>query len=355
VNVKVIWKILSATYTKWTADHAQRLGAALAFYTVFSLAPLLLIVIAIAGLVFGQEAAEGHIIGQIQGLVGEESAKAIQGILEQARQPTTGLIATGLALATLLFGATGVFAQLQEALNTIWGVETKPGLGIIQTLKDRFISFVAALGSGFLLLVSLVLSAGLAAVGHTLDALLPASEAMLQAINFLLSFVVITLLFAMIYKMLPDVSIHWSDVWVGAGMTSLLFTIGKFLIGVYLGKSDVGLAYGAAGSLIVILLWVYYASQIFLFGAEFTAVYAASHGSRLIPVEHAMPAHEGAVAVPGVASLSPRRSREAKEPRIGEARIFPHIEVARMTVRDALIIGGGLAAVLYLGRRPRDY
>ena len=307
VNVKVIWQLLSATYTKWTEDHAQRLGAALAFYTVFSLAPLLLIVIAIAGLVFGQEAAEGQIIGQIQGLVGEESAKAIQGMLEHARQPSTGLIAAGLALGTLLFGATSVFAQLQDALNTIWGVETKPGLGIIQTLKDRFISFMAVLGSGFLLLVSLVLSAGLAAVGHRLEVLLPASEAILQAINFLISFVVITLLFAMIYKLIPDVSNSWQDVWVGAGMTSLLFTIGKFLIGLYLGKSDVGLAYGAAGSLIVVLLWVYYASQIFLFGAEFTAVYAASHGSRLNPSENAMPAHEGAVAVPGVAALSPRK------------------------------------------------
>jgi membrane protein len=307
VNLKVIWTLLSATYTKWNEDHAQRLGAALAFYTVFSLAPLLLIVIAIAGLVFGQEAAEGHIIGQIQGLVGEESAKAIQGMLEHVRKPSTGLIAAGLALVTLLLGATSVFAQLQDALNTIWGVETKPGLGIIQTLKDRFISFVAVLGSGFLLLVSLVLSAGLAAVGHLLEAVLPASEIILQAINFLVSFVVITLLFALIYKLIPDVSNAWKDVWVGAGMTSLLFTIGKFLIGLYLGKSEVGLAYGAAGSLIVILLWVYYASQIFLFGAEFTAVYAASHGSRVQPAKNAMPEHEGAVAVPGGGHLSPRK------------------------------------------------
>ncbi|MEP6958407.1 MAG: YihY/virulence factor BrkB family protein [Nitrospirota bacterium] len=307
MNFKAMWKLLGATYTKWTEDHAQRLGAALAFYTVFSLAPILLIVIAIAGLVFGQEAAEGQIIGQIQGLVGEDSAKAIQGMLAYARKPSTSLIATGLALVTLLFGATSVFAQVQDALNTIWGVESKPGLGIIQTLKDRFISFVAVLGSGFLLLVSLVLNAGLAAVGKTLESLLPAPEFILQAINFLLSFVVITLLFAMIYKLIPDVSNRWQDVWVGAGMTSLFFTIGKFLIGLYLGKSEVGLAYGAAGSLIVVLLWVYYASQIFLFGAEFTAVYAASHGSRLKPTQNAIPAHEGAVAVPGVASLSSRK------------------------------------------------
>lgn len=290
MSLKVIWKLLSATYMKWSEDHAQGLGAALAFYTVFSLAPLLLIVIAIAGLVFGQEAAEGQIIGQIQGLVGEESAKAIQGILENVRKPATGLIATALAIITLLFGATGVFAQLQEALNTIWGVENKAGLGILQVLRNRFLSFMTVLGSGFLLLASLVLSAGLAAIGHKLEYLLPGPEPLIQVINFLVSFGVITVLFAMIYKMLPDVSIQWSDVWIGAGMTSLLFTIGKFLIGLYLGKSDVGVVYGAAGSLIVILLWVYYAAQIFLLGAEFTAVYANSHGSRLETSKNAMPA-----------------------------------------------------------------
>jgi len=306
VNVKVIWKLLSATFTKWTEDHAQRLGAALAFYTVFSLAPILLIVIAMAGLVFGQEAAEGQIIGQIQDLVGDDSAKAIQGMLAYARKPSTSLIATGVALVTLLFGATSVFAQVQDALNVIWGVETKSGRGIIQIIKDRFISFVAVLGSGFLLLVSLVLSAALAAVGHTLESLLPASELILQAINFLLSFVVITLLFAMIYKLIPDVLNNWQDVWVGAGMTSLLFTIGKSLIGLYLGKSEVGLAYGAAGSLIVVLLWVYYASQIFLFGAEFTAVYAAFRGSQLKPTPNALPTHDGVSPVPDT-SQSPRK------------------------------------------------
>jgi membrane protein len=325
VNLRVMSKLLRDTVTKWMDDHAQRMGAALAFYTVFSLAPLLLIVIAIAGLVFGQEAAEGQIIGQIQGFVGEDSAKAIQVMLENARKPSSGLIATGLALITLIFGATGVFAQLQDALNTIWGVETKPGLGIIQTLKDRFISFVAVLGSGFLLLVSLVLSAGLAAVGETMGALLPASEAILQAINFFVSFVVITLLFAMIYKLIPDVSNRWKDVWIGAAITALLFAIGKSLIGLYLGKSDVGLAYGAAGSLVVILLWVYYASQIFLFGAEFTAVYAASHGSRLQPAGNAMPAHEGPVAVPAVAHLTPRKGR-VKTKSNGNANKRSHLQ-----------------------------
>jgi len=281
VNLKVMWKLLSATYTKWAKDHAQSLGAALAFYAVFSLAPLLLIVIAIAGSVFGQEAAQGQIIGQIQGLVGEESANAIQSMIEEARKPAAGIIATVLAMVMLLLGATGVFAQLQEALNTIWSVEEKPGESLWKLLKDRFVSLMVVLGTGFLLLISLIISAGLSAIGAALGNFLPVPGFLLQIINFFVSFAIVTLLFAMIYKLLPDISIQWGDVWIGAIIASLLFTIGKFLIGLYLGKSDVGIAYGAAGSLVVILIWVYYASQIFLFGAEFTAVYAHSRGSRL--------------------------------------------------------------------------
>lgn len=281
MNLKVMWKLLSATYKKWAKDHAQSLGAALAFYAIFSLAPLLLIVIAIAGSVFGQEAAQGQIIGQIQGLVGEESANAIQSMIEEVRKPATGIIATVLAMVMLLLGATGVFAQLQEALNTIWSVEENPGESLWKLLKDRFVSLMAVLGTGFLLLVSLVVSAGLSAVGAALGNFLPVPGFVLQIINFFVSFAIVTFLFAMIYKLLPDISIQWGDVWIGAIMTSLLFTIGKFLIGLYLGKSDVGIAYGAAGSLVVVLIWVYYASQIFLFGAEFTAVYAHSRGSRL--------------------------------------------------------------------------
>ena len=277
------WQLLKRTFYKWNADHAPALGAALSYYTVFSLAPLLMIVIAIAGLVFGQEAAQGQIIGQIQGLVGEESAKAIQSMIEEARKPAAGVLATVIATVMLLFGATGVFAQLQESLNIIWKVEQKAGQGMWKMLKDRFISLLAVLGTGFLLLISLVISAGLSAVGATMAHVLPGPEFVLQILNFLVSFAVVTLLFAMIYKLLPDKPVRWSDVWIGASITSLLFTIGKFFIGLYLGKSDVGVAYGAAGSLVVILIWVYYASQIFLFGAEFTAVYAESRGPQLAP------------------------------------------------------------------------
>jgi len=281
------WHLLNRTFWKWNADHAPALGAALSYYTIFSLAPLLMIVIAIAGFVFGQEAAQGQIIGQIQGFVGEESAKAIQTMIEEARKPATGILATVIATVMLLIGATGVFAQIQESLNIIWQVQEKPGQGIWKVLKDRFISLLAVLGTGFLLLISLVISAGLSAVGATLAHVLPGPEFVLQIINVLVSFAVVTLLFAMIYKLLPDTPIQWGDVWIGAGITSLLFTIGKFFIGLYLGKSDVGVAYGAAGSLVVILIWVYYASQIFLFGAEFTAVYAASRGTQPAPTPHA--------------------------------------------------------------------
>jgi len=281
------WQLLKRTYTKWNEDHAPGLGAALSYYTVFSLAPLLMIVIAIAGFVFGQEAAQGQIMGQIQGLVGEESAKAIQTMIEEARKPAAGILATVIATVMLLFGATGVFAQLQESLNIIWQVKEKPGEGMWKMLKERFISLLAVLGTGFLLLISLVMSAGLSAVGATLEHVLPGPEFVLQIINFLVSFAVVTLLFAMIYKLLPDTPIRWGDVWIGASITSLLFTIGKFFIGLYLGKSEVGVAYGAAGSLVVILIWVYYASQIFLFGAEFTAVYAASRETPLAPRPHA--------------------------------------------------------------------
>lgn len=280
--------LLRDAFYAWLEDNVERLGAALAYYTVFSLAPLLIIAIAIAGFAFGQEAAQGQIMSEIGGLLGEEGAKATQAMIESARQPTAGIVASLLGVILLVFGATGAFAQLQDALNTIWGVTPKPGRGVLGILKDRLWSFMLVIGIGFLLLVSLVLSAGLAALGKFFGHLLPVPETILQIVNFIISFGVITLLFAMMYKILPDVKIGWSDVWIGAAMTALLFSIGKFLIGLYLGKSGVASAYGAAGSLVIILLWVYYSSQIVLFGAEFTFVYANKFGSRIEPAENAV-------------------------------------------------------------------
>ena len=279
MNAKTIWLLLKETFSEWSEDKASRLAAALAYYTIFSIAPLLIIAIAVAGLAFGQEAARGQLDRQIQGLVGQQSAELIQTMVESASKPTSGIIATVIAIATILFGASGLFGQLQDALNTIWEVEPKPGRGILGIIKDRFLSFTMVLGIGFLLLVSLVLSALLSALDPYLTDLLPGSIYLLQILNFVISFGVITLLFAMIYKILPDVKIAWSDVWIGAAVTSLLFALGKFLIGLYLGNSSAGSAYGAAGSLVILLLWIYYSAQILLFGAEFTQVYAKKYGS----------------------------------------------------------------------------
>jgi membrane protein len=281
-DLKTWWTLLKDTFQKWSTDKAPRLGAALSYYTVFSLVPLLVLTIAIAGLVFGKEAAQQAMMGQIESLVGPQSAAAIQQMLEIAQKPSSGALASLIAIGTLLLGASGVFAQLQDALNTVWGVEPKTGRGIWGIIKDRFFSFMAVLGTGFLLLVSLVLSAALAAFGKLFLNSLPGQEAALHLANFAISFGVITLLFAMMFKLLPDATIAWRDVWIGAGLTSLLFTVGKVLIGMYLGKADVGSAYGAAGSLVILLVWVYYSSQILLFGAEFTSVYANRYGSHIV-------------------------------------------------------------------------
>jgi membrane protein len=297
---KEIFELLKETYNEWSEDKASRLAASLAYYTVFSIAPLLIIVIAVAGLIFGREAAQGQIERQIQGLIGEESAQFVQTLIEASSNKTTGIIATVIGIATLLFGATGLFGQLQDALNTIWEVTPKPGRGVMGIIKDRFFSFTMVLGIGFLLMVSLVVSAGLEALNEYTSGLWGDVAFVGQALNFVISFGVITLLFAMIYKVLPDVEIAWRDVWIGAAVTALLFTIGKFLIGLYLGHSAVASSYGAAGALVVILLWVYYSAQILLLGAEFTQVYAKRFGSHIVPDEDAVPVTEEARAQQGM-------------------------------------------------------
>jgi len=271
---RVVWSLLGETFFEWSEDRAPRLGAALAYYTVFALAPGLILIIALAGLLLGKEAAQGQIIGQVEDLVGEAGAQAVLAAIESARNAGGSLLATGLGVVTLLFGLWGVFGELQDALNTIWGVTTKSGRGVLGVIKQRFWSFTMVVGIGFLLLVSLAASAWLAAFGTFFSRLLPLPAALMETTNALLSFVVITFMFAVIYKLLPDVTIAWRNVWTGAAVTAVLFTIGKTLIGLYLGRSSVASVYGAAGSLIVILLWVYYSAQIVFFGAEFTKVYA---------------------------------------------------------------------------------
>jgi membrane protein len=286
---KRIFKLVKETISEWQDDNVPLLAAALAYYTIFSLAPLLVIAIAIAGAFFGEEAAQREIAGQIQGFVGKDGAEAIQAMIQNANKPNAGgAIATLLGVVTLLLGASGVFGQLQTALNTIWDVKPKPGQGLRSFLQSRFLSFAMVVVIGFLLLVSLVLSALLAGISNFFGSFLPTLTALGVILNFFLSFSVTTFLFAAIYKFLPDVKVPWSNLWVGAAVTSFLFSIGKFLIGLYLGNSAVGSTYGSAGSLIVILIWVFYSAQILLIGAEFTQVYSRYRGFPIEPSPHAV-------------------------------------------------------------------
>jgi membrane protein len=256
------------------------MGAAIAYYTVFSIAPLLLLVIAIAGLFFGRDAVQGEIMTQVQGMMGEEGAVAIEGLMESASEPKTSLIATVASTILLLFGATTVFAELQNSLDRIWEVpEQRKPSGIWGFVRTRLLSFGLVLGIGFLLLVSLVVGAAIAALGTLWGRYFEGQEALLQSLNVLVSLCLSSGLFAMIYKLMPRTPIAWRDVVIGALATALLFEIGKFAIGLYLGKSGVTSGFGAAGSLAVLLVWVYYSAQIFLLGAEFTRAYAMQHGS----------------------------------------------------------------------------
>jgi membrane protein len=273
------WQILRAAGVDWVEDKASQLGASLAFYSVLSIAPLVIIALSVAALVLDEKAATTQFLGQMNELVGKEGAEAIAGMIDNAKKPATGIVATVLAVATLLFGASGVFGQLQDAMNTIWEVPPKKSGGWWNMIRSRFLSIVMVLGTGFLLLVSLVLSTAIAALGNEVGRAWPALEPVSHIGNAVVTFLVVTVLFALIFKFLPDAKVAWRDVWVGALMTAILFTIGKMLIGLYLGKSAVGSSYGAAGSLVVLLVWIYYSAQILFFGAELTQAYAKRVGS----------------------------------------------------------------------------
>ena len=299
MNPKVIVGLLKETFKEWQEDKASRLAAALAYYTAFSIAPLLVIAIAIAALVYRGD-AQVEIFKQLQGLVGADAAEAIHSLLDSSRKPTEGTIATLISIALLFFGASNIFTQLQDSLNTIWEVTPKPGRGIKGIIKDRILSFGMVLGIGFLLLVSLILSAVLTALGNYLGGMMPGLEFLWSVLNFLLSFGVISVLFALMFKFLPDVKITWGDVGIGAVITALLFTIGRSLLSLYLSNSGVGSTYGAAGSLVVLLLWVNYSAQILFFGAEFTQVYANKYGSLIVPAKNAVPLTEEARAKQGM-------------------------------------------------------
>ncbi len=280
-GLKAVAELFAAAARNWVADHAQSMGAALAFYTIFSVAPLLLIVIAVAGFVFGEEAARGEIYGQLQGMLGSNGALAVQGLLEGARRPADSVPAAAFGVGVLFVAATTVFAELQDALDRIWRAPQRPeSSGLWGLVRARLLSFGMILGIGFLLTVSLAFSAAMNALSRWARPISPGWEAFSGASELGANLLLLVVVFAMIYKTMPRAGVAWRDVWVGAAVTAVLFLIGKSLIGVYIGSSGITSAFGAAASLIVVLLWVYYSAQIFLFGAEFTWVYAQRYGSR---------------------------------------------------------------------------
>ena len=284
--------LVAETIKEWQKDQAARLAAALAYYATFSLAPLLVLVLAIAGLVGGRDAAQGLVMAQIQDLVGEEGKEFVQSMIENAAATPTGVTASILGSITLLVGALGAFNELQNALDRIWDVEPKPitrwSLRVQRFIFKRLLSFSMVLGIGFLLLISLVISAALSALSEYLGRIPLFSELMLQILHLIISLGLITFLFAMIFKFIPDVEIRWRNVWLGAAITAILFTIGKTLIGIYLGQAEVSSTFGAAGSLAVLMIWVYYSSQILFLGAEFTQVFTKRSGERPPPDENAL-------------------------------------------------------------------
>jgi membrane protein len=282
------------TFGEWSSDKGGRLGAALSYYTVFSLAPLLLLVISIAGLAFGRAAAEGRIFGELSGLVGSDAARLIQAAVAKAHQTKGGVLGTIIGLVALMAGATGVVVELQDALDTVWKVEPKPNRGVWGVVRTRLLSVAMILSLGFLLLVSLVVSAALSALTGWLRGMFGDVAVIGWFVDGVVALAVISTLIALIYKILPDAEVAWRDVWIGAIATALLFMIGKYLIGLYIGRASVGSAFGAAGSLAVLLVWIYYSAQIVLLGAEFTRVYANRFGARVRPSAQAIPAQNAA-------------------------------------------------------------
>lgn len=303
------WSLLKQTVAEWNEDRAPQLGAALAFYTALSIAPLLVLLLRIAAAIFGDDAsARLEIEHQAQSLIGAQGTEAVQAMIDSADDSKAGMVATVLSLATLLFGASGVFGQLQVSLNTIWEVEPKPGRGVWGFVHDRFLSFAMVMGVAFLLLVSLAISAGLSFASGYLNPFFGQAEVIGGIINAIVSTAVIAVLFALMFKLLPDVRMAWKDVWLGAIVTAVLFGLGKGAIGMYLGHSALSSSYGVAGSFVVLLVWVYYSAQILFFGAELTQVYANHYGRHIVPSENAVPVTEEAREQAGIPRHNPAPS-----------------------------------------------
>ena len=328
------WSMTKDTVYEFIDDSALSRGAAIAYYTLFSLAPILVIVIAIAGFVFGQDAATGALVGQLRGLMGQQGADLVQSMVKGASNKHAGTVATVIGIVTLIVTSTGVFSELQADLNAIWKAQPPTSVSAIVKTRALGLGLVAALG--FLLLVSLVVSAALAALSTYANRVFPGAAVLFQIANFIISFVLIAALFAAIYKVLPDKSLAWRDVGVGAVATALLFTIGKFLIGLYVGSSAVASSYGAAGTAIVLLLWIYYSAEIFLLGAEFTKIYARHHGSPAAP------------PAPGTGQPKPAQTAAAA-PRPVAARVLPY----RRPFGTLDIVAIGALAFALLRRRKR--
>jgi membrane protein len=369
MDLKRIINLFRKAGLAWMDDFAPSMGAAISYYTVFSLAPLLVIVIAIAGALFGREAVQGQIVAQFSGLIGKDGASVVQGLISGASNVSAGLLAGVVSLIVVLIGATSVFAELQSALDRIWHVPpAKRPSGIVALLRTRLVSFGLILGLAFLLMVSLSVSAAITAFGTWAGGLLPGSAILLYALNLLVSVSITTVLFAMIYKLMPSTPIAWRDVWVGAGVTAVLFEVGKLLIGLYLGKSNLAQSFAAAGSLVVLLAWVYYAAQVFLLGAEFTKVYADEHGS--LSGSKAMqgteqtadagqpPETETAAAVPGLTALQepgPAIAAMASG-HVGQAQAKPEqhkSSTARSVVTAGVVLIATARIALAVARRYR--
>ena len=336
-RVRPVWTIVREAASEWMEDNATRLSAALAFYTILSVAPLLLIVVAVAGWVFGAEAATERLQEQARSFVGDAGAEVFKTTVEHANRPSTGVLATVIGIATLLFGASGVFGELQGMMNVVWNVKSRPGRGIWGTIRARFVSFGMVLAVGFILLVSLVITAALAAMGGYLNDLVPGLPTMMYIANFVVSFEVVTVLFGLIFKVLPDAKIAWKDVWFGALMTALLFTVGKYLIGLYLGKAGVATPFGAAGSVVAFVVWVYYSGLILFFGAELTQVKARHAGRGIIPTENAM-------VVDGSKAETRGSSQIATQAKNGRGSIGREVSASLFAHSAAAIFASGFVA-----------
>jgi membrane protein len=356
----LVWKSFKDAFTGFGDDKVMKLSASLAYYTGFSLAPLLVVIIAICGFFFGQEAVQGTIDNQIRAFIGADAASQMQEMIKNAAISGKGTMATIIGVVTLLLGASAIFGEIQDSINSIWGLKPKPKVGIMKTIQTRLLSFGLIASLGFLLLVSLAATAVVEGLGDRLKAMFPDVAVILfYIINLVLTLVVTTLLFAVIFKVLPDAKIKWKDIWPGAIATSLLFIIGKFIISIYISKSDIGTTYGAAGSFAVILVWIYYSSIILYFGAEFTKAYALNKGARIIPNEYAQWDRRPAVA--GAEPKQPPVSSPSERAERGPHYPMPQLALASrraMVTKSATGKKGGmgtamLGLVLYLIDKKR--